>query len=246
MEFEINSVVLINKYDVKDIEYQLIPLDYQTAKEIKELKNTYSIELEQKKNEIVKKQLEAQRENSGITVEEVNRLIDEYNNEVLKREKEIRDKYPKYDENNWKKLEGMKIEYSSNNTAVIVFLAKATYKNGKIGYYTTEGNMNYEFLEKEYQIQQEQQQQQQEQQKQEEQQQQQEQQQEQQKQEEQQQEKEQKQVQQKNNNEQATTKTTISKLPFAGLNVGIIFAIIGIAIIGTIFYIKKEYWKDIK
>lgn len=229
--------------------YQIIPLDYKTSKEIIELQMNAQRQFDEKKEHIKEQEILARRENSNVTIADVNRLIDTYNQEFTNEMQRIKSKLPSYDENSWKELEGRKIAYSdpTGNTAYVLLYAKATYSKfvgDKTVYANQLCDMNYNYLSKnQSQGQQEEQQTKTENSSAEQQTQEQKPSTEQQK-----QSQEKQPIQQKQTTEEQkqdlTTASTI--LPKAGLKYGIILTIILIAIGSGFFYKKLNYWKGVK
>lgn len=229
--------------------YQIIPLDYKKSKEIIEMERNAQEQFYEKKEHIREQEILARRENSNVTIADVNRLIDTYNQEFTNEMQRIKSKLPSYDENSWKELEGRKITYSdpTGNTAYILLYVKATYSKfmgDKTVYANQLYDMNYNYLSKnQLQGQQEEQQTKTENSSAEQQTQEQKPSTEQQKQSQEKQTSQQKQttVEQK---QDPTTASTI--LPKAGLKYGIILTIILIAIGSGFFYKKHNYWKGVK
>lgn len=229
--------------------YQIIPLDYKKSKEIIEMERNAQEQFYEKKEHIREQEILARRENSNVTIADVNRLIDTYNQEFTNEMQRIKSKLPSYDENSWKELEGRKITYSdpTGNTAYILLYVKATYSKfmgDKTVYANQLYDMNYNYLSKnQLQGQQEEQQTKTENSSAEQQTQEQKPSTEQQKQSQEKQTSQQKQttVEQK---QDPTTASTI--LPKAGLKYGIILIIILIAIGSGFFYKKHNYWKGVK
>lgn len=225
--------------------YQIIPLDYKKSKEIIEMERNAQEQFHEKKEHIREQEILARRENSNVTIADVNRLIDTYNQEYTNEMQRIKSKLPSYDENSWKELEGRKITYSdpTGNTAYILLYVKATYSKfmgDKTVYANQLYDMNYNYLSKnQSQGQQEEQQTKTENSSAE------------------QQAKEQKpSTEQQKQEETEQKQTTIEQkqdptiantiLPKTGLKYGIILTIILIVIASGFFYKKHNYWKGVK
>lgn len=200
--------------------YQIIPLDYETSKEILQLQDQATKELEEKKNYIEEQKILLQKPDSDITIEQVNDLIDEYNMEFEKKAQEIREKLPQYNENNWQELKDRSMVYEdpTGNTAYALVYAKVTYskfKGDKTIYASKLYPLSYQALS---QMQS--------------------------------QDEEQKDDNKTENQDGETIQNNDNtqspiKLPNAGISSAIILLMICVIILSIVFYKKHKYWKKI-
>ena len=137
-----------------EILYQIIALDFEQAKEVIGFREKVEEELNKQSEYIAEQKVLAQRENPTVTIEEVNNLIDEYNKNCTQMAKEVKEKYPTYDENNWKELQNgnrMVFTDTTGKTAYLFIFAKVTdndFKEEKTKYIFTEYDLNYEYFKR--------------------------------------------------------------------------------------------------
>ena len=137
-----------------EILYQIIALDFEQAKEVIGFREKVEKELNKQSEYIAEQKVLAQRENPTVTIEEVNNLIDEYNKNCTQMAKEVKEKYPTYDENNWKELQNgnrMVFTDTTGKTAYLFIFAKVTdndFKEEKTKYIFTEYDLNYEYFKR--------------------------------------------------------------------------------------------------
>ena len=220
--------------------YQVVPLDYTKAKEIVQLIDKARSELSAKASYIEEQEVLSQKENSNVTIAQVNVLIDEYNQLCTNKIQEIQSKFPQYNDNNWKELEVVsengqntrKMIYDdpTGNTAYVLAYAKVTYSkfpNEKTIYAYRLENMNYQYLSQNQGQNQNPNQD-----------------------EEDNPQEEQKPVEDEkptqNNNKNNDKTVAPTKLPKAGLKHGIIAISILVLVISIIFYKRYTYFKGIK
>ena len=236
--WEISFGVDVLRFD--EYLYQVVPLDYAKAKEIVQLIDKARNELDSKASHIEEQMVLSQKENSNVTIAQVNVLIDEYNQLCTNKIQEIQSKFPQYNDNNWKELEVVsengqntrKMIYDdpTGNTAYVLAYAKVTYSkfpNEKTIYAYMLDNMNYQYLSQNQGQNQNTNQDE-----------------EDNPQEEQKPVEDEKPTQINNKNNDKTVAPT--KLPKAGLNYGIIAMLILVLVISIIFYKRYTYFKDIK
>lgn len=137
-----------------EILYQVIALDFEQSEQIIGFREKAEEELNNQADYIYEQKVLAQRENPTVTIQEVNNLIDEYNENCIQKEKEIKERYPKYNENNWKKLQnGNRMAYTdtTGKTAYLFIFAKVTdsdFKGEKTKYISTQYDLNYEYFKR--------------------------------------------------------------------------------------------------
>ena len=140
--------------DYDEILYQVIALDFEQSEQIIGFREKAEEELKNQAGYIYEQKVLAQRENPTVTIQEVNNLIDEYNENCIQKEKEIKERYPKYNENNWKKLQnGNRMAYTdtTGKTAYLFIFAKVTdsdFKGEKTKYISTQHDLNYEYFKR--------------------------------------------------------------------------------------------------
>ncbi len=137
-----------------EILYQIIALDFEQAEEVIGFQQEAEEELNKQMEYIDEQKILAQGENPTVTIDEVNNLIDEYNKNYIQKQKEIKERRPTYDENNWKELQNgnqMVFTDTTGKTAYLFIFVKVTdndFKGEKTKYLSGEYDMNYEYFKK--------------------------------------------------------------------------------------------------
>ena len=137
-----------------EILYQIIALDFEQAEEVIGFQQEAEDELNKQMEYIDEQKILAQGENPTVTIDEVNNLIDEYNKNYIQKQKEIKERRPTYDENNWKELQNgnqMVFTDTTGKTAYLFIFVKVTdndFKGEKTKYLSGEYDMNYEYFKK--------------------------------------------------------------------------------------------------
>ena len=140
--------------DYDEILYQIIALDFEQAEEVIGFQQEAEEELNKQMEYIDEQKILAQGENPTVTIDEVNNLIDEYNKNYIQKQKEIKERRPTYDENNWKELQNgnqMVFTDTTGKTAYLFIFVKVTdndFKGEKTKYLSGEYDMNYEYFKK--------------------------------------------------------------------------------------------------
>ncbi len=141
----------VNVLEYDEFLYQVIPLDYTKAKEVLKVIDEASKEMKNKKTYIEEQIVLSRKPNSNITVEQINSMIDTYNQECTDKIQETKSKLPTSNENDWKQLENRKMTYDdpTGNTAYVLVYAKVTYskfRGEKTIYASKLATMNYNYL----------------------------------------------------------------------------------------------------
>ena len=140
--------------DYDEILYQIIALDFEQAEKVIGFQQKAEEELNKQMEYIDEQKILAQREKPTVTIDEVNNLIDEYNKNYIQKQKEIKERRPTYDENNWKELQNenrMVFTDTTGKTAYLFIFVKVTdndFKGEKTKYLSGEYDMNYEYFKK--------------------------------------------------------------------------------------------------
>lgn len=140
--------------DYDEILYQIIALDFEQAEKVIGFQQKAEEELNKQMEYIYEQKILAQREKPTVTIDEVNNLIDEYNKNYIQKQKEIKERRPTYDENNWKELQNgnrMVFTDTTGKTAYLFIFVKVTdndFKGEKTKYLSGGHDMNYEYFKR--------------------------------------------------------------------------------------------------